>query len=227
MHTAADSGNFQAMVTLIDAGADVNSVSGGHCPLHCAVADGQRDDYWGSVPQNRPQGNKENRLAKLIASGADPNCRTHVPASGPRVDLTPGATPLMYAMASHCYLETIKFLLDNGADAKAVDSSGQTALHWLITPMFGRRHYVYIAPYPMYPLFYKIGKAVFVRDDTYHIIDLLARHGCPLGWRNILGHTFVDLITLRLKELYPTAEVSPRFVDRLRQVKPEATRPSA
>jgi ankyrin repeat protein len=220
MHTAAKSGNFQAMVVLIKAGADVNSLSGGHFPLHCAVADGCRDDSWSSMAevQYRPQGDKKNRLAKLIASGAYPNCRTRVLASGNRADLTPGATPLMYAMASHCYLETIQFLIDNGADVKAKDSSGQTALHWLITPLFDRRHYIYIAPYPMYPLFYKIGEEYFVRDDTYHIINLLAKHGCPLRHRNILGHSFTDLMTMRLKELYPTADALPKFVDGLFQV---------
>jgi ankyrin repeat protein len=56
----------------------------------------------------------------LIQHGADVNARSN-----------PGYTPLHLAVTNLC-VETVKLLLENGADPKIRDDSGKTALDWAL-----------------------------------------------------------------------------------------------
>ena len=101
LHTAAATGNLEAIQKCIDAGSDLNvrDPQGGACPLSTAALFGQT----------------EAALA-LIDAGADINCRGD-----------DGATPLHVA-AFFCRTEIVKALVDKGADRTIKNSYGSTPL---------------------------------------------------------------------------------------------------
>ena len=101
LHTAAATGNLEAIQKCIDAGSDLNvrDPQGGACPLSTAALFGQT----------------EAALA-LIEAGANINCRGD-----------DGATPLHVA-AFFCRTEIVKLLDDKGADRTIKNSYGSTPL---------------------------------------------------------------------------------------------------
>jgi ankyrin repeat protein len=125
---AVEQGHLEATRALIEQGADLRARSaGGFTPLLFAAQRGHIDV-----------------VRVLLAAGADVNDPTPPPAyieafdstnlgmrrSLARPDAPPGGTtPLMMAAASG-HEEVALLLLERGADPKAVDANGTTALHY-------------------------------------------------------------------------------------------------
>lgn len=107
LHTAAASGNLEAIQQHIEAGSDLNvrDPEGGACPLSTAALFGQTE-----------------AAVALIEGGADINCRGN-----------DGATPLHVA-AFFCRPEIVKALLDKGADTTIRNSYGSTPLEAVSGP---------------------------------------------------------------------------------------------
>lgn len=98
MH-ASVAGTVEAMKILIDAGADVNAKSG----LDATAL------IWSSMDHKKVQ--------LLINAGTDVNVKSKI-----------GRTPLIVAATRSGSAETLRLLLSKGADGKAVDALGTTAL---------------------------------------------------------------------------------------------------
>jgi hypothetical protein len=107
LHTAAATGDMEAIREYIAAGADldVRDPEGGACPLSTAALFGRT----------------EAALA-LIDAGADINCRGN-----------DGATPLHVA-AFFCRPEIVSALLEKGADTTVKNKYGSTPLETVTTP---------------------------------------------------------------------------------------------
>jgi hypothetical protein len=101
LHTAAATGNLEAIQKCVDAGSDLNvrDPQGGACPLSTAALFGQTG-----------------AALALIEAGADINCRGD-----------DGAAPLHVA-AFFCRTEIVKALVDKGADRTIENSYGSTPL---------------------------------------------------------------------------------------------------
>jgi ankyrin repeat protein len=97
----ASAGHTETAKLLIDAGADVNHISGGYSPLISAAKE--------SHPQT---------VMVLLENNADPDAR-----------MESGETPLMLAVQKGDP-EIAKALLDYGADVSIRDNKGRTALEW-------------------------------------------------------------------------------------------------
>lgn len=124
----AKNADFDCIVAILDAGADVNAVNGdGNTPLMRAAETGNVGIVRvllerGANP--RPKNPEDSPLLYasadctriLIEAGADVNARGTVD------------TPLQNA-ASKGDIERLKLLVEHGADVKAVDGSGKSALH--------------------------------------------------------------------------------------------------
>lgn len=107
LHTAAATGNLEAIRKHIEVGSDLNvrDPQGGACPLSTAALFGQT----------------EAALA-LIEAGADINCVGN-----------DGATPLHVA-AFFCRTEIVKVLVDKGADRTIRNSYGSTPFEAVSVP---------------------------------------------------------------------------------------------
>ena len=107
LHTAAATGNLEAIRKHKEAGSDLNvrNKDGGACPLSTAAVFGQT----------------EAALA-LIEAGADINCKGD-----------DGATPLHVA-AFFCREEIVKALVDKGADLTIKNSYGSTPFETVSAP---------------------------------------------------------------------------------------------
>ena len=81
-----------------------------------AFAAGPSDNFYGAIRTN-----DLSRLQGMLKDGADANTKDDH-----------GVTPLMYAAAAGS-VDAMKLLLDKGADAKAVNMFGSTALMWSVT----------------------------------------------------------------------------------------------
>jgi uncharacterized protein len=79
---------------------------GGRTPLHYAAADSN--------------GDKDAVVAQLLAAGQDPNDRDYA-----------GVTPL-HGAAQYNGVETVRVLLDAGADVNAIDDEGNTPLMYAL-----------------------------------------------------------------------------------------------
>lgn len=118
---AAFFGHWKICDFLINRGANVNHQhsSNSESPLHCALSKAGRPYYYNVV-----------RL--LLESGADVNIATNPnmeTGSFMRDVKTCGETPLHRA-AAYADEETIRLLLDRGADKEKRDSNGDTPLAW-------------------------------------------------------------------------------------------------
>ncbi|HEV8268152.1 MAG TPA: ankyrin repeat domain-containing protein, partial [Thermoanaerobaculia bacterium] len=102
VHEAVDNDNPDALQILIKAGAEVDA----------------KDEH-GKTPLFEAAGLRPKLVPILTAAGANPNAR----------ESPQGETALMSA-ANVGEAESIKALLKAGADAKATDSQGTTALHY-------------------------------------------------------------------------------------------------
>ena len=99
LHYAAAFGSVESVRVLLDAGAQVNARNAGDAtPLVLAAP----------APQ---------KVAALLAKGADPKLATKA-----------GRTPLIVATASPSATESVRLLLDAGADVNAQDQLGRTSL---------------------------------------------------------------------------------------------------
>lgn len=108
LHIAADRSNLQIFQLLIAHGADVFvKAHGRRTMLHKACYNCKTD-------------NARAIVKLLLESGLDCNARSSD-------DMV---TPFMLAVARSNSLETVKLLLNHGADITAVDSNGRTALHF-------------------------------------------------------------------------------------------------
>ncbi len=116
---AIDSGHRDMALFLLDGGADPNHTGAGRTPLHSAV-----------------QHQMPEVVSALLARGADPNVRLErsLPFVSRRINqdngLTPsviGATPFFMA-ASFGDLESMRFLVEGGADPTLTTEDGTTAL---------------------------------------------------------------------------------------------------
>ena len=107
LHTAAATGNLEAIQKHIEAGSDLNvkDPEGGACPLSTAALFGQTE-----------------AAQALIEAGADINCRGD-----------DGATPLHVA-AFFCREEIVKVLVDKGADLTIKNSYGSTPFETVSAP---------------------------------------------------------------------------------------------
>jgi uncharacterized protein len=121
LNAACFHGHWRLCQFLIDRGADANRPlpETGETPLHAAL----------SKPNSLAH---HNVVTVLIASGANPNCATKPGAETGafmRDCRTKGETPLHRAAAFGSE-ETIRLLLDSGADIKAKDMHGDSPLSW-------------------------------------------------------------------------------------------------
>lgn len=107
LHTAAATGNLEAIHQHIKAGSDLNvrDPEGGACPLSTAALFGQTE-----------------AAMALIEAGADINCTGN-----------DGATPLHVA-AFFCRAGIVKALVDKGADRTIKNSYGSTPLEAVSAP---------------------------------------------------------------------------------------------
>jgi hypothetical protein len=107
LHTAASTGNLEAIRQHIEAGSDLNvkDPKGGACPLSTAAL------FW-----------QTEAARALIEAGADINCRGN-----------DGATPLHVA-AFFCRTDIVKALIENGADRTIKNKYGSTPLATVSDP---------------------------------------------------------------------------------------------
>ncbi|MEB2777569.1 ankyrin repeat domain-containing protein [Algoriphagus sp. D3-2-R+10] len=118
---AAFFGHWKTCDFLLKRGADVNyqHPSNSESPLHCALCKAGRPYY-------------QNVVRLLLECGADVNLATNPnleTGSFMRDVKTCGETPLHRA-AAYADEETIRLLLDRGADKEKRDSNGDTPLAW-------------------------------------------------------------------------------------------------
>jgi ankyrin repeat protein len=134
LHLAAESGNPEAVAALLAQGADVHGKDRyGQTALHYAarganteivdalIAKGaniEARDTLGRTPLHRAaEGEANNAIARLIELGANINARD-----------SEGSTPLLIAALLNVSAETVRLLLECGADADIPRKSGLTPL---------------------------------------------------------------------------------------------------
>ncbi|KAB5585531.1 ankyrin repeat-containing domain protein [Coniochaeta sp. 2T2.1] len=111
-HIAAMNDDPEAVIALLEAGADVNRLSSGLTALHCALRN-----------RHRYRGPRLETIKALLNAGADPNVMSDPEASVGEWTSISGVTQLMHAALESPFPEVIELLLHHGADAKAVDSN--------------------------------------------------------------------------------------------------------
>jgi uncharacterized protein len=121
LNAASFHGHWRLCKFLLEQGADANFSSGdsGETPLHAALCKTDRVVY-------------DRVLKVLLSAGANPNARTNNGAETGgfmRDCKTKGETPLHRA-AAFGEEETIKLLLDAGAQIDAKDANGDSPLGW-------------------------------------------------------------------------------------------------
>ncbi|TAL29523.1 MAG: ankyrin repeat domain-containing protein [Alphaproteobacteria bacterium] len=139
LHSAAGGQHRTIVERLIEKGADVNAVSkdGTTTPLCAAV-------------QCAETGRDPVELVKyLLSKGADPN---------------KGSDPALVTAALFGHFESFKVLLNAGADPKATDEKGYSALHYI------------------------------AREDDLTLVQMLLDKGADFGAKNSKGQTPADYI---------------------------------
>ncbi len=102
LHRAAELGRADLVRLFLDRGAEPNAKGRPESPLHCAAG-----------------ASRTKVLKLLIARGGNVNHKGG----------TAGRTPLHVAIRRGGSMETVKLLLENGADINALDENGETPLH--------------------------------------------------------------------------------------------------
>ena len=134
LHYACQIGDTETVKYLIDRGADVNSLDAcDDTPLHYACIYGNLDivkilldnganvnslDYFDTTPLYTAVSNAD-IVSLLIENGADIEIANFL-----------GDTPLIHA-CSHGYTESMKVMLENGADANCVTEYGSYPIHYV------------------------------------------------------------------------------------------------
>ena len=130
LHIAVMNANWDLAKKLVEAGADVDQWDiFGAAPLFTAVGSRSRTDGGrGSIdPLNETTGFEIVRL--LLERGANPNMQLFFrPANVRGATNTRGSTPLIRA-SNNNDLETVKLLLEHGADATVYMADRQTPIH--------------------------------------------------------------------------------------------------
>lgn len=114
-------GHWQLAEYLIELGAD---------PNHADAATGERPLHKALSKANRP--NYHHAVTVLLVAGADPRVTTKTRApthAFMRAAFTRGETPLHRA-AAFAEPDTIRMLMEAGADPTAIDAHGDTPLAW-------------------------------------------------------------------------------------------------
>jgi truncated hemoglobin YjbI len=134
LRAAAERGSRVMIELLLDHGADARAVGAGRWVLDPVIAPllarawasagvgtgGERSGDWVRMSCTGNQGRKDNPafVTSLLHYGARVDDRYN------------GATPLHYVVKAG-FVETIRVLLEHGADAEALDDRGRTPLDWV------------------------------------------------------------------------------------------------
>ncbi|KAB5583602.1 ankyrin repeat-containing domain protein [Coniochaeta sp. 2T2.1] len=184
LHIAVMSDNYEVVLALLEAGADLNSVSEGHTALHCAF---RNTSLPGEYLNNFNHYNTDTQshdprldiIEALLEAGADPNSEVAEVPLRTSAGLIGKMTPIMYAARATPDPKILELLLRHGADVNAVDSNGQTALHWLIAPLVtGDARELVVTPYA---------------DRLGPAMEVLLKHGCDPTVKNSNGQCAMEL----------------------------------
>jgi ankyrin repeat protein len=121
LNGAAFHGHWQLCQYLLEMGADANHQlpDTGETPLHAALCKANRPAY-------------DHVVAVLLAHGADSNRKTlpGAPTAGFMRDIRTRAETPLHRAAAFGTEQSVRFLLDAGADREARDMNGDTPLTW-------------------------------------------------------------------------------------------------
>lgn len=187
LHHALAGGHYDAAIMMIDAGARVDIVAAGYHPLHCVFLNDQPSQANDSsskstLERNQAKPSRLRCLQKILAVGADPNvATTECEEAG---DFPVGITPLMLAAANSTCLESIKLLLQYGANTNALDGYWrQNALQYIVRRHRERPPYDDCVPTILQHRGYN--------PDIAGVARLLLESGCDPAHRDSVGHCTV------------------------------------
>ncbi len=128
---AMENGHFELAAVLLEAGADANDDRTGYAPLHAIswIRKPERGDNERGTPPPKGSGRLTSLdfVRVLVDHGADVNLARKTGGGGRLRISTKGTTPFLCAAATGD-VDSMKLLLELGADPKAVNDRGQNAL---------------------------------------------------------------------------------------------------
>jgi ankyrin repeat protein len=230
-------GHYDTARFLLDRKADPNAADDmGRAALFAAI---DMRDMYGS---NRPAPKDTNKIDPmdliklLLAAGADPNAKLTklIPPRAvldfPDVMMGEGATPFLRA-AKSADIPLMQFLLDKGADPKAVTKAGVTAL--MVAAGMGHEKPIRGGEQPIEAMKLCLDKGVDINaatdktlntalhaaagQGTDDIVQFLADHGAKLDLKDNKGRTPMD-VALGLKADAVGVEVHQSTADLLRKL---------
>ncbi|KAB5571896.1 ankyrin repeat-containing domain protein [Coniochaeta sp. 2T2.1] len=201
LHQAIVCGNHGAAMMMVDAGADVNAVSGGYRPLHCVfLADSMECGGVRLTVTERVhwRATRLRLLERLLMEGADPNAKS----GGGSVpdDFLTGITPLLLAAGNATCPASIQLLLQYGADVNALDDNEENALQWVISPPIFTHCYIR-----------NVVRRRGSEPQVDAVVRLLIDSGCDARHTDMLGLCCVD----RFARFDRTMEALPALLQSL------------